>query len=268
MKTILANSIASFFCLISRQLKWTIPLSWVYKLRWLLGDEILGLPVLQNNINYQGKFIADKYLSRIFKNEIFNTWTLDIDTLNFLVQSVKKKQPQAILEFGSGISTICFAYLMKELYPASVVPRVFSIEQDQSCLESVHQRLAGLGLEKTVRLLLMPLKQQTIEGVTANCYYLLSQPLDTLIEGTKPDFILVDGPSGKRMTRFGTLPMIKNHVSDDACFYVDDSLRNDELNIARRWQELPYMVLDGVYMFGKGLLKGKFLSSGHHERKN
>ena len=257
MRAELADIIARYFHVLSQRMKWTISLSWIYKLKWLLGGEILDLPVFQNHLNYHGKAIGDEYLSGIFANETFSTWALDVDTLNLLIHLVRKNQPQAILEFGAGVSTICFAYLMKELHPDSKIPRVFSIEQDQDYLDSVDQRLKGLGLENMVRFYRAPIAQQVIESVTAVYYQLTAQVLDELLIDVNPDFILVDGPSGKKMARFGTLPLVKKHVACGAHFFMDDSLRNEELNVARRWKNLSYLTLDGVYMLGKGLLTGQ-----------
>src|SRR5271157_5277282 len=154
--------VVRFLYTLSKQTERQVPFILIYPLRRLVGIEILNLSVFKNSIKNDGKYIEDKYLSRLFAGEKFSTWALDIDTLNFLIRLIKKEKPKAILEFGAGISTICCAYVLKEIYPGLDQPFVFSIEQDRKYLEEVRQRLTELGLDHLVNLYLSPVEQQMI----------------------------------------------------------------------------------------------------------
>ena len=76
-----------------------------------------------------------------------------------------------------------------------------------------------------------------------------------LVGAIRPTFVVIDGPATET-DRFGTLPLIRPYVKANALFYLDDALRDGELDVARRWARLPYVEVNGIYLTEKGLLQG------------
>ena len=206
-----------------------------------------------------GEKLHNSYLANILRQEELGTWALDAQTLNFLEQEIIRLRPQAILEFGTGISTICFARHLFEIWGDTDKPRVFSIEQNEWQVEKSQRQLVDFGLEKSVRILHAPLTPQRIEDITTECYALPPSVLNEFLGELRPDFVVVDGPSGNSSVRFGTLPLVKAHVQETARFYLDDALRPEELDVAERWNALSYLSLSELRKIGKGILTGRMV---------
>ena len=171
-----------------------------------------------------GRRLRDPYLAGVLAEEELGTWALDARTLDFLAQEIAAKRPRALLEFGTGISTICLARYLQEAWPGDDAVRVFSIEQNEWQVEKSRKQLASLGLDKITRILHAPLTTQQIEGVETECYHLPTALLTEFLGQSRPEFVLVDGPSGEGDTRFGTLHLVRNYLAPEAVFYLDDAL--------------------------------------------
>ena len=207
-----------------------------------------------------GRRLHNAYLAETLAQEELGTWALDAQVLNFLEHEIETRRPTAILEFGTGLSTVCLAYHQAQVWGDTAMPHVFSIEQNAWQVEKSWRQLTELGLAKNVRILHAPITLQAIEGVTTLCYRLTPSVLDDFIGEAQPDFVLIDGPCGDAETRFGTLPLVRDYVASEAVFYLDDALRPEELAVAERWRNLPYLSLSGIRLLGKGLLTGRFTS--------
>ncbi len=205
-----------------------------------------------------GSRLRNAFLADALAQEELGTWALDAQTINFLEQEITERQPNTVLEFGSGLSTLCLARFMTEQGHAAL-PCVFSIEQNEWQIEKTQKQLAALGLQSYVRMLHAPLTTQSIEGIETECYDLPETRLREFLGDSRPEFVIVDGPCGDGTVRFGTLPLVKDVLAPDAVFFLDDAFRPEELDVARRWQELPYLPLTEMRKIGKGLLMGKFL---------
>lgn len=204
-----------------------------------------------------GAKLRNAYLAEQLKQEELGTWALDARTLNFLEQEIIRLRPQTIFEFGTGLSTLCLARYLFELWEDSSRPRVFSVEQNEWQVEKSLRQITTHGLEDSVRILHAPLTVQTIEGLATECYDLPDMRLTEFLNGTRPDMVLVDGPSGEGTVRFGTLPLLHAHTAPQAVFYLDDAFRPEELDVAERWNRLPYLSLLSLRKIGKGLLVGQ-----------
>lgn len=208
-----------------------------------------------------GAKLRNPFLADRLGSEELGTWALDARTLNFLEQEIIRLRPETIFEFGTGLSTLCFARYLFEFWGESDKPRVFSVEQNKWQVEKSHEQLAAHGLENLVRILYAPLKTQTIEGLEIECYDLPDARLAEFLGGARPDMVLVDGPSGDGLVRFGTLPLLRAYAAPQAEFYLDDAFRPEELEVAAHWNTLPYLSVRGLRKVGKGLLTGQFASS-------
>lgn len=206
-----------------------------------------------------GAKLHNPYLAERLQQEELGTWALDAQTLNFLEREIARLRPQTIWEFGAGLSTLCLARYLFELWGDADRPRVFSVEQNAWQVEKSQTQLVVYGLENSVRILHAPLKQQTVEGFETECYDLPDTRLTEFLGNTRPDIILIDGPSGDGPVRFGTLPLLRAYAAPKAEFYLDDAFRPEELEVAERWSALPYLAVNGLRKIGKGLLTGQVI---------
>lgn len=187
-------------------------------------------------------------------------WALSIETIELLVDIILEIRPSAILEFGSGTSSLVLAWVMERLYGASHTPHVFSIDQSPSYLERTRELLQSHGLGAQVRFLQAELIPQAIGSCVTRCYGLSPRELERFFEGARPDLVIVDGPAGENGVRFGTIPLVRDRLASNARIYLDDGLRDSELDTADRWSRLGYVRWDGIRWEGKGLWSGRVLS--------
>lgn len=216
-----------------------------------------AFPLPDRQLKLSGRKLRDPFLARQLE---LGSWALTADVINFLSQEIMARKPKAILEFGSGISTLCFAHFIRKLYGDSDRIRLFSVEENADFKRQMEQRLASLGLEKGVRICHAPVCRQKIKDTWTDCYRL---PEDFLreVEKAAPELILIDGPITLKWgetTRFGTLPQIAQLLREGACFFLDDALREGELQVAQMWtQRCPEIHIKGILLKGKGLLTGE-----------
>lgn len=203
-----------------------------------------------------GKTLGNLKLAAFLKGTQLGSWSLAAESIDYLEEKIKEHHPRAILEFGSGISTLCLAFIMKELQGSSLNPLVFSIEQSQRHIEETRATLSNYGLIDYVKFLHAPVVSQRIDGFETICYNLCNADLSSLLRDVEPDFVLIDGPAGEEGCRFGTLPLVKPFLSDGAVFFMDDALRDGEISIANRWSKCACFNVLGIVWVGHGFLVG------------
>jgi hypothetical protein len=232
-----------------------IPISRVLSLRKIsFGDDCLVSP--HPGSEKFGRMLSHPKLARLLADEELGKWSMCPDTLNFLEQKIRDCRPCTILELGSGVSTICLAQYMHDTHGAASKIYVCSVEQDRKVIESVRDRLKTINLADNVQFFHAPLGKQEIAGYRTTCYDLPAD-LFTTVNDLRPDFIVIDGPAAEEGARFGTLPLVRDIVAPRSQFFLDDAFRDGELEIARRWAELPDVQIDGILPTEKGLLVGR-----------
>ncbi|MGH7183602.1 MAG: glycosyltransferase family protein, partial [Nitrospiraceae bacterium] len=205
--------------------------------------------------------ISRPEIGAVLKGLPLGEWALTVAAIDFLLNQVERIRPHAILEFGSGASTLALACMMRRLHGASKTPHVFSVEQSPQYVQQIESRLRLHGLGESVRFMTAPLISQVIQHVRTDCYQLHDQDLHEFFGPSRPEFVIVDGPAADYGGRFGTIPLVRNFLSDHAWIYMDDALRDSELSIADWWDRLGYVKDCGVLWLGKGLLTARLNSS-------
>lgn len=234
-----------------------VPLGVVRALWTILGrPEALALG--GRATNESGRLLHNPFLSDRIANTELGVWGLGVSTLDFLEREIQSHRPHHVLEFGSGASTVCLCRYMHELYGNSNQVYVTSFEQDLGVVESTKELLKSLDLGANARIVHTPLREQTIEGHETVCYDISEAALKVLGSETPPDFVVIDGPAARAGQRFGTLPLVEVALRAGACFFLDDALRKGELGVARLWARRPHLRVEGIHLFGKGLLAGQF----------
>ena len=231
-----------------------VPVHKVVLLRNLAHGQDVCSSRMENGITL-GKSLHNSFLAKSLAQKELGRWSLSADTLNFLEQHIRVLKPSFILEFGSGISTACLARYMQEQH-GDIDWYVLSIEQEIDFAQATSSLLRELKLEKYAKVVYCPLRRQVIEGMETICYDFPHEVI-MILENKHPDLVVIDGPSGEEGVRFGTLPLVLPFLNPGAWFFLDDALRDGELEIAQQWSHLPKVRIDGIYFIGKGLLVGK-----------
>lgn len=188
-------------------------------------------------------------------------WALCAETIDYLMEYIRIQRPLSILEFGSGTSSLALAWVMNRLHGPSDRAYVYSIDQSATYIQKAKDLLARHGLLRHVRFLQADLIDQQIGSVNTTCYHLPAPVLHRFFEGVHPDCVVIDGPAGHNGVRFGTIPLVRNYVSSRASIFLDDGLRDSELDTADQWERLQYVHWDGMRWSGKGLLCGTVASA-------
>jgi hypothetical protein len=186
-----------------------------------------------------------------------NPFAAGTEALNFLDARVERLRPRAILEFGSGVSTLVLAARMAALHGESG-PRVFSIDESERYLDETRRMLDALGLAQHARLTRREVREQVICGRATACYDIDDAFLRSFLV-TAPELVFIDGPSGGGTVRLGTLPVVLRHLDPRCTFFLDDALREDEIEVASVWQTLPEVDFTAVHVVGHGLLEGRIV---------
>jgi predicted O-methyltransferase YrrM len=184
-------------------------------------------------------------------------WALGPRSLDALVQVVAKRRPSLVIEFGSGASTVALAWAVSQRVADDELgrPRVVSLEQDEIQAGRTRGLLRRAGLQAEAVVLVAPLAQQEIEGAWTTCY-VTPDEFRSLLDGRQAEFVLIDGPASDSGARFGTLPLVREHLATNTPFVLDDALRDGELEVAQRWGWLAYIRVDGIRLIERGLLTG------------
>ena len=184
-----------------------------------------------------------------------NSYTIGTAALDFLDSRVAQLRPRAVLEFGSGVSTVVLAARVASIYGEDRL-RVFSIDESDTYLHETWQMLDAAGLAASACLAHRRVRDQVVCGRRTQCYDLDPDFLTAFLP-TAPDFLLIDGPSGGGNRRYGTLPLVLGHVGRPCTFFLDDALRGNEIAVASLWQELTGVELACAHLVGHGLLEGR-----------
>src|SRR5262249_20697513 len=142
-----------------------------------------------DSLKQTGAILANAALRRALSGLEMGTYSMSPASLNFLEEEIRRNKPGVVLEFGSGVSTMCLAQYMRELHGAGDRIYVYSIEQDRQETERTRERVRELGLESHVRVFHAPLAVQTIEGRTTLCYSLPAE-FKSAMEPLGVDFLL------------------------------------------------------------------------------
>lgn len=150
-------------------------------------------------------------------------WSAKSEYLSAVVDEFSRTDGP-VLECGSGLSTIILAVL------ASVSGRVvWTLENSSEWAAKVSDELDCLGLE-SVRICTRPLKNY-------GPYSWYDPPLEEM-----PDtfsLVVCDGPPGSgHGGRFGMLPVMRDHLAPRLSILLDDTIRDDEKEIATRWSDV------------------------------
>ncbi|HEX3053173.1 MAG TPA: hypothetical protein VHP83_21115 [Aggregatilineaceae bacterium] len=227
------------------------------------GDRAIAYVIARFDIS--SAVLRDEKLASLMHAHEMVGWSLDAATLNYLEQEIKSHKPSVIVEFGSGISTVILTSYMLSLHQNSNRIYVISIEQDAEYATHTREKLSDAGLEQNAVVLVAPLVEHHLEGQPYWCYDLNKQTLAGYLTDRRVDMLVIDGPSGGGLNRFGTLEMLFESLSAGAMFYMDDAYRQYETRVGQLWARHLSVRICGVVPAGKGILVGHKQTIGNKQ---
>ncbi|NIK92528.1 class I SAM-dependent methyltransferase [Mangrovimonas sp. CR14] len=178
------------------------------------SDDIYSMAVLQSLL------IGYPYIP-------FNGGALRPFCITYILNEIVINQRQRVLEFGSGISTILMARLIKK---NKLDAKIISIEHNEAWAETLKEYLDNEDLLKFVTIIRVDLKDVTTSKGTVNWYDF--NVLTFALKEKKFDLVIIDGPpantSKLQYSRFPALEKLEDILTSDFCIVLDDVNRKGE----------------------------------------
>jgi len=160
-----------------------------------------------------------------------------------LIDGIESEPPNAVLEVGSGASTVVIAALAAK-YGFSVV----SLENFRGSYDSVKSLLASSPGGASVQLRQVGFVRRRYPDGKAYRWY----DIDLSQFDVPFDFVLIDGPSSKLVGRNGALPEISPYLADRHRIYVDDALGDHGRHCLEEWRHyFPGLVVEEMAGCGR-----------------
>ncbi|SDW99990.1 class I SAM-dependent methyltransferase [Thiocapsa roseopersicina] len=144
-----------------------------------------------------------------------------------IIDAIEATPPKAVLEIGSGSSTILLAALAAK-HGFSIV----SLENFKGSYERVKSLLAAIPRGSDVRLESVGFVRRRYPDQKRYWWY----DVDLGRYDTDFDFVLIDGPSSTLVGRNGGLPEIAPYLSPNNRIYVDDATGTHGLACLSEWK--------------------------------
>ena len=163
-------------------------------------------------------------------------WAASPDFLMELARHALSEKPAVVVECSSGASTLILAKCMQR----NGSGKVYSLEHDARYAQETRSHLERHGLTEYAEVLFAPLNTFSV-GPDSWQWYVhdVLPPLD------KIDLIAIDGPpkdTGK-LARYPAGPALFPRLAPFGAVFLDDSKREDERAILKRWkEEFPQLV--------------------------
>jgi predicted O-methyltransferase YrrM len=158
-------------------------------------------------------------------------WAMEPVSMLGVVTELIARQPELVLECGSGTSTLWIAKALKRIGKG----RLVSLEHLKEYHAATSRALLAAGLDSRVDLRLAPLRSHRIGKEQFKWYDLRRVDLPD----NSVDFLLIDGPpqASGPLARYPALPLLERLLADQALIILDDVNRPEEIEEVVRWLE-------------------------------
>ncbi|MDR7977761.1 hypothetical protein RIN88_02125 [Escherichia coli] len=170
----------------------------------------------------------------------FHGWPISPDMGVFLLEKIRERNYDAIIEFGSGVSTLLIAkgLMAFNLFKDNEDKCFISFDHDEYYFTNTQSLLAYHGVESMVDLYLTPLKEWS-DGTGCYKYYSCEDVLIELAkriqDGSKRLLVLVNTCAN---ARYPALPFMSHFISNHEIDWVlDDAYRDEEKLTAELWKK-------------------------------
>ena len=167
----------------------------------------------------------------------FTSFSIDYHSLVILINDIVVNKRTSILEFGTGISTVVIANLLKK---NGIKACFYSIEGDKSWCDTVNGWLVQNELQDYVNLIYAPLEPIAAEQEFTTPWYNMVVLEETL--GYQLfDMFIVDGPPAFNLelqyARYPALFFIMDRQEESYSLFLHDTDRQGEAVILQNWEE-------------------------------
>jgi|GEM_PF-1029859 len=142
-----------------------------------------------------------------------------------------------VLEFGSGLSTILMARLIKK---NNLPCKIYSVEHDKKWFDLLNSILAKENTLSNVVTIHAPLAASGKAKDNLD-WYNEEVINNKLPENILFDLVIIDGPpaheKSKALSRYPALPFVKDKLSKTYSIYLDDASREGEKAVVKHWAE-------------------------------
>jgi len=150
------------------------------------------------------------------------SWAISPDTMALILADLQEREAPTIVEFGSGQSTVIFAFWLK----SRGAGRLISFEHDPTYAAGIRRQFEVCGVGERVDIQLLPLVDREAHGSLQTCQtYELPSITDLVV-----DLALVDGPPFwcGAAARYHPLQWVVERLSRTGAAYLDDTVRPAE----------------------------------------
>lgn len=156
-------------------------------------------------------------------------WAGSPDFLLRVTREILERKPSVVMECSSGVSTIVTARCLQ----LNGSGHVFSLEHDLTYAQKTREMIAAYGLSSWATVLHAPL-----QTVTTDTPWYSEDVIPTDLPPI--DLLVVDGPPATTapMARFPALPRLIDRMARNAIIIADDTARDDETKMIKRWKEV------------------------------
>lgn len=179
----------------------------------------------------------------------FNGGALRPFCMAYILNEIIINQRKEILEFGSGLSTIIIARLIKK---NELSTKLISIEHNKKWAKILQDYLANENLLPFVKIVISDLKETKTPLGLVNWYDY--DKISSEITERKFDCMIIDGPPANeesiQYSRFPSLLKFQANLADDFCMMLDDSNRKGEQELIKYYREhnktIHYKLVSGT----------------------
>lgn len=166
----------------------------------------------------------------------FNGGALRPICISYILNEIIINQRKNILEFGSGLSTILIARLLKK---NNLEAQIITIEHNNEWANIIHEYLVNENLLKYVTIIRTDLKE--IETPLGNVNWYDYDIISNALNDKKIDLLIIDGPLANtekiKYSRSPALFEMNKYLASDFCILLDDANRKGEKDLIRLFKK-------------------------------
>ncbi len=157
-------------------------------------------------------------------------WAADPVLADEVLRAVVRREPDLVVECGSGWTTVLVARCLHELGTG----RIVAFEHDRRYADRTTRLLDRYSGSERVNVVHAPITEREVGGESHRWY---GEKADGSVS-ERIDLLLVDGPPGglAPKIRYPAVPLLADRLTSDALIFLDDARRGDESDIAEAWE--------------------------------
>ena len=228
-------------------------------------NELIGLEISRTKNKNK---IEDIYAYLLIQDfirfpEYFATTTssLRFHTLAVILNDIIINQRKSIIEFGSGISTLAIANLIKK---NNLECNLISVEDNNEWFNYISSFLSRNDLQKNVKIIYAPLEKNNL-ALENNLWYSMEAINKVLSDESKFSLVIIDGPGAwqpkLRLSRYPAVPFLLNSLADEFSIFLDDTNRKGEKEIMDLWNQKFDIKFEQVNQTSAMCVRGKKLNT-------